>query len=97
MGACSVPQCSNRSEKGVKIRQCPFNQERRAIWVDYLVKNGFHWTIPKYFFVCEIHFSSFYTNGLSNPKKEDPNVPKGIWKNKNNNVSKNIKILEIFI
>lgn len=87
MGGCSVPECKNRSGKGIKIRQCPINQERRKKWISYLLENGFNWEVPKNFFVCDVHFQSFYSSDGYKPEKEDPKVPKGTWYKTNLNVS----------
>lgn len=91
MGACSVPNCANRSEKGVKVYQCPRNPERRKIWLKYLREQGFAKNdeiISNIFHICEIHFVSSYTSSAKKPKDENPGVPKGTWHRKLLNVSK---------
>jgi hypothetical protein len=87
MAACSVPQCKNRSEKKVKVHQCPANKKRREIWINYLIKNGFLREIPNKFFVCAVHFRSYYSLEAEKPKNEDPDVLKSTWNAANNSVS----------
>jgi hypothetical protein len=87
MGGCAVPECTNRSEKNVKVYQCPANHKRREIWINYLIKNGFSWKIPNTFFVCAVHFQSYYSLEAEKPKKEDPDVLKSTWTAANKDVS----------
>jgi hypothetical protein len=80
MGGCSVPLCSNRHEKGVKMRRNPKDKNRLTKWHDYLLQHGFHYEIPKNFFICEIHFGEReLSDGTFMPEK-DPTVPQYIWK-----------------
>jgi hypothetical protein len=78
MGACSIPECTNRSEKGFKVKQCPQAPKRRAKWIAYLQLCGYKKEIPKIFHICEIHFNSFYAREAC--AKEDPSVSKDTWK-----------------
>lgn len=80
MGACSVPECKNRTENGINVRKCPIEAKRREIWVKYLRENNFRREIPNIFFICDIHFTSYYSSEIQRPKKENPNIPKGTWK-----------------
>jgi hypothetical protein len=79
MGGCSVPLCTNRTEKGVKMRKCPKELSRLKLWHQYLRENNFDWNLPKNFVICEIHFGlEQLTDGTIVPEK-DPSVPRSVW------------------
>jgi hypothetical protein len=79
MGGCSVPLCTNRTEKGVKMRRCPKDLQRLKLWHQYLRENDFTKNLPTNFVICEIHFGvNQLTDGNIVPEK-DPNVPRSVW------------------
>lgn len=54
MPSCSVPRCSNRTKKGIKIHMAcfPSDPERKKLWIANVGK--INWESTKYSYVCEV-------------------------------------------
>ena len=61
MPGCTVPNCSNSSQKGFKLYRFPSDKERNLIWVQNCGRE-LGWQPTKHTCVCEVSIIEFFIN-----------------------------------